>query len=322
MKKILGLAMVSALTLAACGGSPGAVAATVDGTRVTVGEVNDLIHLESGTITKEQFAEFLAFRIQWIVVENAARDEMGIEVSEEEVTAEADRIYAEFGAEGESREDFVSSRGVTEEFLLRVSHQGLLDQLLRTRFLDDGLGVPTDEEIEEQLEEATMELTEVCVSHILLGQLVTLEGEELEEATAEAEAEAEAVLARLATGEDFAAVAIETSADEGSGAAGGDLGCSTPLQYVEPFRDAVMVAPIGEVLAEPVQSQFGFHVILVHSRTIPSEEEVVDVLRASGVGNELQTWVTDRITAAEVSVESRFGTWETNPQPRVVPPAD
>lgn len=322
MKRILGLAVVSALVLAGCGGSPGAVAATVDGTSVSVGEVNDLIHLESGTITKEQFAEFLGFHIQWIVVENAARGEFGIEVTEEEITAEADRIYTEFAADGESREDFTSSRGVTEDFLLRVAHQGLLDELLRSRFLDDGRGAPTDEEIDAQLEEATLELTEVCVSHILLGQLVTLEGEQLEEAIAEAEAEAEAVLVRLAAGEDFAEVAIEASADEGSGALGGDLGCNTPIRYVEPFRDAVMVAPIGEVLTEPVKSDFGFHIIQVHSRTIPTEEEVIDVLKASALGNALQTWVIDRISVAAVTVESRFGTWETTPEPRVVPPTD
>ena len=320
MKKLSSLVTVSALVLAACGGGAGSIAATVDGIPITVGDVNDMIHVETGTVTKEQFAEFLGFHIQWSVLERALRDEYGIEFSEEEIAAEADRIYNEFANPGESREDFTANREVTEEFLFQVAHQGLLDGLLRERFLEEGRGVPTQEEIDEQLEEATLQLTEVCTSHILLGQLQTLEGDALEEATAEAEAEAVLVLARLTAGENFSDVALEASTDIQSGAQGGNLGCSNPALYVEGFREAVMTAPIGEVLSEPVKSQFGFHVILVHSRTIPSEQEVGDTLRATGVGTELQNWVLEQISAAAVTVESRFGTWETTPQPRVAPP--
>jgi parvulin-like peptidyl-prolyl isomerase len=322
VKKLSALVILSALVLAACGTSPGAVAATVDGDQITVGEVNDLIHIEDGTVSKDDFAEFLGIRIQWSVMERAASEEYGIQISEEEITAEADRIYAEFAADGESREEFTASRGVTEEFLRQVAHQGLIDEILRERFLGEGRGVPTREEIDERLEGATIELSEVCVSHILLGQLATLEGEELEEATDAAQAEAEAVLARLAAGEDFAEIAMEVSADPGSGAMGGDLGCNTPARYVDEFRDAAMIAPIGEVLSEPVKSQFGFHVILVHSRTVPTEEEVTDTLKERGLVTELQNWVLGRLVAAAVVIESRFGTWETTPQPRVVAPVD
>ncbi len=321
MKKLSALAIVFALVLAACGGNPGARAATVDEETITVGDVNDLIHVEDGTITKEQFADFLALRIQWVVVERAAREEYGIEISEEEITAEADRIFDEF-AEGQTREEFTASRGVTETFLREVAHQSLIDGLLRERFLESGRGVPTSEEIDAQLDQATLELTEVCASHILLGQLQTLEGDELDQAIAAAEVEALDVLDRLDAGEVFADIAVELSTDTQSGAQGGSLGCSTPTRYVDEFRAGVMTAPIGEVYAEPVKSPFGFHVILVHSRTVPSVEEVSDFLRASGVDLELRVWSVDLATAAEVSIESRFGTWEPAPQPRVVPPAD
>lgn len=323
MKKLLGMAAVLALVLAACGGNPGALAATVDGTRITVGDVNELIHIESGTITKEQFAEFLGYRIQWVLVENGAGEEFGIMVSEDEIRAEADRIYEEFSQPEESREDFTSSRGVTEEFLLQVSHQGLLDERLRARFLDDSRGVLTEEEIDERVAGETNRLTEVCASHILLGQLVNLEGDELEEAATEAEAEAADVLARLANGEDFSDLAMEVSADEGSGAFGGDLGCvfDPEARYVEAFAEAVLTAPVGEVLDEAVRSQFGYHVILVNSRTVPTEEEVVDSLNAGGIATALEEWVLGVFERAEVSVEPRFGTWEATPQPRVVPPA-
>ncbi len=76
------------------------------------------------------------------------------------------------------------------------------------------------------------------------------------------EAEANDLIAQLDEGADFSELAIEFSIDTGSGAQGGALGCADPNNYVPEFRDAVVAATIGEVVG-PVQSQFGFHIIIV-----------------------------------------------------------
>src|SRR5690606_28568530 len=74
--------------------------------------------------------------------------------------------------------------------------------------------------------------------------------------------EAEAVIARLEAGEAFADVATELSLDTGSAANGGDLGWFAEGVMVEPFSNAAFALEIGDV-SEPVESQFGWHIIQV-----------------------------------------------------------
>jgi peptidyl-prolyl cis-trans isomerase D len=76
------------------------------------------------------------------------------------------------------------------------------------------------------------------------------------------EAAAEAVLARLEAGADFAGLARELSEDEGTAALGGDLGWFNFDTMVDPFAQAAFELQVGEI-SEPVQSDFGFHIIQV-----------------------------------------------------------
>ncbi len=310
MKKFSYALAATALLVVACGGGASAIAATVDGTDITVGEVESLIKIEESTITKEQFAQFLGFEIQWSIVANAASDQWGIEIAEGEIEAEADRIFESAATGGEAREDFLASRGVTEEFLRDIAHQALLDQAVREQLAGD-VEDPTSEEIEAEMGIAAASLTEVCVSHILVP---TLE-------------EAEDVFARLEAGEDFGELAAELSQDPGSAENDGVLPCSSAGQYVEEFRDASVTAPTGEVYSEIVETQFGFHVMLVTDRTdpvtedLPTEDEIIETLQADAVALELNSWFLEQITAAEVTVGEQYGTWQAAPQPTVIPPS-
>ena len=72
--------------------------------------------------------------------------------------------------------------------------------------------------------------------------------------------EANAVIDRLEKGEDFGTIAAELSVDTSTGANGGDLGWFSKGQMVEPFETAAYALEIGEI-SQPVQSDFGFHVI-------------------------------------------------------------
>ena len=77
---------------------------------------------------------------------------------------------------------------------------------------------------------------------------------------APARAAADAVVARLKSGEDFAAVATELSADAGSKAQGGDLGWIGRGALTGPFEDALFALGVGDI-SEPVRTDQGFHII-------------------------------------------------------------
>ncbi len=89
--------------------------------------------------------------------------------------------------------------------------------------------------------------------------------------------EADAIKAELDGGADFAELAKAKSTDTGSGANGGDLGWFGLGMMVKPFEDAVVAAKVGEVTG-PVQSDFGFHLILVKETRV-AEKPTLDQLR-------------------------------------------
>lgn len=87
------------------------------------------------------------------------------------------------------------------------------------------------------------------------------------------EEEALDVIAQLDKGADFAALAQDISTDMGSAVDGGDLGYfalngDTTSKMVIEFSDAVRAQEIGVHSSAPVQSQFGYHIILVEDREL------------------------------------------------------
>lgn len=90
-------------------------------------------------------------------------------------------------------------------------------------------------------------------SHILLA--ANPEGDE------DVLARATDLLARLDAGEDFAALAAELSEDPGSRSLGGDLGWNERGVFVPEFEEALFeLETIGQY-TQPVQTQYGYHVI-------------------------------------------------------------
>jgi peptidyl-prolyl cis-trans isomerase C len=76
------------------------------------------------------------------------------------------------------------------------------------------------------------------------------------------EAEAKSLIEKLAGGADFAELAKSHSTGP-TGKKGGDLGWFDAKQMVKPFADAVGALEKGNYSKEPVQTQFGWHVILL-----------------------------------------------------------
>jgi peptidyl-prolyl cis-trans isomerase C len=79
------------------------------------------------------------------------------------------------------------------------------------------------------------------------------------------EDDAKAIKAQLDGGADFAALAKEKSIEPGAKTSGGDLGFFTQDKMVKPFADAAFALKVNEI-SQPVQTQFGWHVIQVLER--------------------------------------------------------
>lgn len=319
MSRLIALLVATVLVLAACGGGAGAVAATVNGTDITVGELDAL--RPGGAATPDQAATDLFLLISTDVVRSGL-DELGVEVSDEEVQAAEDEFQASLEASGQTFDDFKEQNQITDDlFELAIFQQAAQEQLL-DHFAETI--EPTEEEIQAQFDAELQSRSNVCASHILIG---TTE-EDDEASLAEKEDLANEVF-ELASEDDadFAALAQEYSTGP-TGPDGGDLGCTSPSQYDPTFGQATLDAPVGEPYG-PVRTPFGFHVILVNERDVPELEdirdEIVENVSVSQSAQELSNWFQAELTEAEVTVDPDFGTWETDPAtgvPTVVPPTE
>jgi peptidyl-prolyl cis-trans isomerase C len=109
----------------------------------------------------------------------------------------------------------------------------------------------------------------------------------------ESQGEANDVIAQLADGADFVELAKEKSTGP-SGPSGGDLGWFPPDRMVPAFSQAVQALDNGAYTQEPVQTQFGWHVILredSRESVPPPFESVRDSLKQQVEGQKLQEYI-------------------------------
>jgi len=126
---------------------------------------------------------------------------------------------------------------------------------------------------------------------------------------------AELVLNRLEEGDDFADLAKEYSQDESNKDDGGDLGWFSRGRMVPEFEEVAFSLPVGEV-SEPVQTQFGYHIILVEERdpNHPLDEAALEQAHSQALDNWLQA-------QRQIAVIERFLTPDKippSPTPRFI----
>lgn len=160
--------------------------------------------------------------------------------------------------------DVAEEQGVQRR--LRAAEDRVLSQAWLNRSISEDI---TDEAIEaryEDFREQNAGNEEMRARHILL----------------ETEAEARETIAELKEGADFAALAEERSTGP-SAVEGGDLGWFGTGQMVPAFEQATLALEPGDFSQEPVQTQFGWHVILLEDKRTseaPPLDEVRDQLTA------------------------------------------
>jgi len=162
----------------------------------------------------------------------------------------------------------------------------LLAQVMLSRAVE---GQITDEALQKRyqaLVKETADKEEIHARHILVKE----------------EDEAKAVIAELKNGADFAELAKEESTGP-SAPNGGDLGYFGPGAMVPAFDEAAAALKTGAYTEEPVQTQFGWHVIKVEDRRKaepPSFDQVSEQLRADLVREARSTYIEDLRGKADI----------------------
>ncbi|MBT8122993.1 MAG: peptidylprolyl isomerase [Gammaproteobacteria bacterium] len=121
----------------------------------------------------------------------------------------------------------------------------------------------------------------------------------------ETEQEAKDIIALLDGGGDFVELAKEKSTGP-SGPNGGELGWFGAGQMVKPFADAAAALEKGSYTKEPVQTQFGWHVIrLEDSRegTPPPYEDVKERLKMVLANQKLQKHIEQIKESATIDIK-------------------
>ncbi|KAF3978432.1 MAG: peptidylprolyl isomerase [Methylococcales symbiont of Iophon sp. n. MRB-2018] len=118
------------------------------------------------------------------------------------------------------------------------------------------------------------------------------------------EEEAQAIIKELVAGADFIALAKAKSIGS-SASQGGDLGWFSAAQMVVPFSEATIALEYGKFSTEPVQTQFGWHIILKEDSrdlTPPSFESVKEKIRSTVQREKIQGFMGSLRKLAEVEI--------------------
>jgi peptidyl-prolyl cis-trans isomerase SurA len=132
-------------------------------------------------------------------------------------------------------------------------------------------------------------ITKTKVRHILIKTNELIDDEEAKKRLL-------ALKARIADGDDFAALARAHSDDKGSALKGGSLDWVGPGDLVRPFEEAMGKLDINAI-SEPVQTQFGWHLIQVLDRenkddSLEHKKNIVrDAIRKRKIEEETELWM-------------------------------
>jgi peptidyl-prolyl cis-trans isomerase C len=170
--------------------------------------------------------------------------------------------------------------------LIKMERLNILEQALSQKVL--GNKQPTDDELKTEYDAEVTKLpkTEYHARHILVAT----------------QPFAQKIVDRLKKGEKFEDLAKAESMDS-SKTNGGDLGWFTLDHMVKPFADAVSNLKTGQYTSDPVQTQYGWHVIqLLGTRPVspPPFDQVKQRLSQVVQAKKFRAYTDDLLKQAKV----------------------
>lgn len=240
------------------------VSLTLPGVIHAASQSSDVASVNGETITQKEFYAALErtagekvlqqLIIEKLLFQEAAR--LGIMPSDDEINLQIERIKAQFGGDEQAFIQALDRYNIDEKRLRDEVALGAILQKLERQ----GVTV-SEKEMQEYYETNKNDMTQIRARHILV----------------DTEKEAADLKSRIDAGEDFAELAKEYSKD-GSAAQGGDLGFFGKGRMVQPFEDAAFALKVGEV-SDPVKTQFGYHLIKVEERKVPTFADVAPEIK-------------------------------------------
>lgn len=312
MRRTFLVCIAAVVALAGCGELLDPAAAVVNGQKITVDEVSEALERfeESGEferlaqqgdaqeLKRQVEQQLLSQEIRRAVLQPRA-EELGIEVTEDDVEQQMEEIKADFPSEG-AFEEALKEQGLTVDQLRDLVRDNLLEERLRAEVTKDA--GPTEEDLQAYFEANTARFEQVDSQHILVDELAVAQriARQLQRAP---EGKVDALFTKLAK-----RFSTDPSADSG-----GDLGTSAPTDFVPPFAEALGEMEVGEI-SDPVRTRFGYHVIRLNDRTEPVFEDVADQIEeeigAGAADKEWNDYVAAAYEDADVKVNPRYGEFD------------
>jgi parvulin-like peptidyl-prolyl isomerase len=292
------------VTLTACAGSGGDLAASIGDAEITHEQVEaDMVafaflsELNGATCGTPVAGESQDAACARLVLSNQIQEEIvkayavdnGVAVDRADVEEAVAQLEESIGG-AEVLDERLTAAGMTREGFLAFADRLLLFGEVQQAVVEERLD---EEALRALYEENVPQFTTVEVSHILL----------------ESEEEAEEVAAE-ATPENFARLARQRSIDPGSAPAGGSLGAFSEAEFRQRFdptfvEAALALEPGG--ISGVVPTQFGYHVIHLVRRDVAPFEDVREQLAAQQAGQVFDTWLGERYDETAIEVNPRYG---------------
>jgi len=206
------------------------------------------------------------------------------ELTPEQVTENLDQLIQMYVAGQQAEKDGLADGESGAR--IELMRQSALADLLSQKFLEGQEPTAEEKRAEYDKQVALLPKLEYKARHILVAD----------------EAVARELIASLDSGARFETLAEQNSTDS-SAKDGGDLGWFAASRMVKPFADAVEALEKGTYTKEPVQSQFGWHIIKLDDTrplTPPAFEEVESQIGPMVQQAKFQTYLEELTKTAKV----------------------
>lgn len=301
---LLIVAVLLVMTMAACGAKETEVA-TYKGGNVTDKEFNK--YLDVFTVIQPTYAQLIEipqFKEQ-LLQQYISYKILGSQASEASVKTAETEVAEQMKQFKEQLKTNTELKAALDE--KKLKNKDMENYLLLTSKVVAHMNSQvTDEQMKSEYETNLVNYATVSVRHILVATKTTDQTtqEEKELRTAEeALARAKEVKQKLDAGGDWTALAKEYSDDPGSKEKGGLYEDQKNGNWVEEFKQASFKQEIG-VVGEPVETEFGYHVILVEKRDTPAYDKVTEATKEevkSAVAYTLMNkYMTDELPKQEI----------------------